>query len=159
MINNKFDLVGRVARDVESNNTANGGIVAKTAIAVYSGKDAQGNPLTEFFNITGFNKTADAMLKWNKGDMVMVTGRLKKNEWTDQQTGQKRSSVDLIVDVTMMLAHPQNAQPQQRVPQGYMNAEQYAAVRSTRPAEQQSSPFDPNNWGNPLGLDDSDLGW
>ena len=94
-------IVGNLTRDPELNYTDSG--VARLNFSIASNhyyKDAQGEKQekTSFFNCTAWRYTAeDAADVLEKGIGVIVQGRLEQRSWEDKE-GNKRSSVDLIVD-------------------------------------------------------------
>jgi len=97
---NRVVLHGRLTKDPELKYTAAGVPVASCSIAVDRfTKDESGNYETDFFNITAWRKTAEFLHNYlKKGREVVVEGRLQTRSWVDQATGQKRSTVDVVID-------------------------------------------------------------
>lgn len=92
----------RLFKDVELRYAANGNPVTKVPLVFNSRKkDDAGNWVDgDSFFVTGtlFKDRAEwAAEKLNRGDEVIVTGRLKTRSWEDKD-GQKRSTVELMVD-------------------------------------------------------------
>jgi single-strand DNA-binding protein len=88
-------LYGRLTKDIELITTKNGKIVGKSSIAC---NDKYDKEKSHFFNFTAFGKTAETMSKYlEKGSAIIIGYSLSQNRW-ETQDGQKRSSVDLIVN-------------------------------------------------------------
>jgi single-strand DNA-binding protein len=93
----------RLYADVELRFAANGNPVTKVPLVFNSRKKNQQTNEWEdgdSFFVTGtlFKDRAEwAAEKLNRGDEVIVTGRLKTRSWEDKD-GQKRSTVELMVD-------------------------------------------------------------
>jgi single-strand DNA-binding protein len=93
----------RLYADVELRFAANGNPVTKVPLVFNSRrKNQQTNEWEDgdSFFVTGtlFKDRAEwAAEKLNRGDEVIVTGRLKTRSWEDKD-GQKRSTVELMVD-------------------------------------------------------------
>ena len=103
---NKIILVGNLTRDVELRYLPSGSAVATTGIATNRKFKAQdGNQKEEvcFIDITFFGRTAEIANQYlSRGKKVLVEGRLKLDQWTDQ-TGAKRSKHSVTVDNLQML--------------------------------------------------------
>lgn len=109
---NRVMLIGRLTRDPEVRAFANGGKVAKFGFAVSYTRQRK-NPATgeweggetAFVDVEVFNSNrengrqlADLVeQRLHKGQQVYLEGRLRLNEWTDQQ-GQKRSKLLVVAD-------------------------------------------------------------
>lgn len=133
---NKIILVGNLTRDIELRYTQGGTAVASTAIATSRKFKAQDGTQKEevcFVDITFFGRTGEVANQYLKrGSKVLVEGRLKLDQWTDQSGG-KRSKHSVTVDTMQMLGsrddnqngsngnnQPQesyNSAPQQQAPQ------------------------------------------
>ena len=96
---NKVILMGNLTRDPEVRYTPNGIAVASFAIAV-NRKYKQGDETKEevsYIDIVVFGKQAEACGQYlNKGDGILVDGRLQQRRWDDKETGQKRSKVEVV---------------------------------------------------------------
>lgn len=85
-------LLGRFTTDPES---IKGG--ARFNIAVDSGVDKNGNPLTTFLQVTAFGKLGDFVMKYgNKGKRYLVTAHIVNNNY--EKNGQKVYALALIAD-------------------------------------------------------------
>ena len=103
---NKIILAGNLTRDIELRYTQGGTAVASTAIATSRKFKAQDGTQKEevcFVDITFFGRTAEIANQYLKrGSKVLVEGRLKLDQWTDQNGG-KRSKHSVTIDNLQML--------------------------------------------------------
>lgn len=54
---------------------------------------------TTFIDCTVWSTKAEVIAQhFNKGDSILVEGRLEQETWEDQKTGQKRSKLKVVVD-------------------------------------------------------------
>ncbi len=94
-MNNVF-LLGRSGANAELRNTPSGMAVLTISIAVNE-KKSDGTYTPHWFRVTAFGKTAEILApRIKKGTEVMVQGRLVSRTWDDKNTGQKRSSVEVV---------------------------------------------------------------
>jgi single-strand DNA-binding protein len=55
---------------------------------------------TLWLDVTAFNKLAENCAESiTKGDLVLIQGKLRTEEWTDRESGDKRSKIAMIADV------------------------------------------------------------
>lgn len=115
---NRVILVGRLTRDPELKYTPSGKAVASFGIAVQRNMsrqsaqqaEAQGQPTADFFNVTAWDRQAEFAANYlNKGGLVALDGRLQHRTWVDQQSGQKRSVVDVVAQALQGLDRPREA--------------------------------------------------
>jgi single-strand DNA-binding protein len=103
---NKVILVGNLTRDVEVKYLQNSSAVANLGLAVNRRyKDASGEQRDEtcFIDVTLFGRTAEVANQYLKrGSKVLIEGRLKFDQWTDQN-GQKRSKHTVVAESMQML--------------------------------------------------------
>ena len=106
MFYNKVILVGNLTRDVEIRYLPSGLAVASTGLAVNRRfKDRDGNLQEEtlFIDITIFGRTAEIANQYlKKGRRVLVEGRLRFEQWSDQ-LGNKRSKHSVVVESLQMM--------------------------------------------------------
>jgi len=94
---NTVILVGHLSRDLEVNFTADGKAIGKSAICVNNGWGDKKKPC--FIDFTCFGKTAEFAKKFlSKGSAAYLEGYLEQQEWTDKNTGAKRSKHALVVN-------------------------------------------------------------
>jgi len=102
---NKIILVGNLTRDIELRYTQSGAGIANTAIATSRKFTQNGEKKDEvcFVDITFFGRSAEVANQYlRKGSKILVEGRLKFDQWVDQN-GQKRSKHSVIVETMQML--------------------------------------------------------
>lgn len=106
---NRVILCGNVTRDPELRHTANGKSVAEFGLAVndsYKSADGQLRDECLFIDLNCWGKTAEIASQFvTKGAPILIEGRLKADEWTDKQSGQKRSKIRVTVDRLQMLGN------------------------------------------------------
>jgi single-strand DNA-binding protein len=104
---NQVTLLGNLTRDVELRYAPSNTAIASTGLAMNrKWKDQQGNAKEEvcFVDITAFGSTADVMSKYTaKGDLLMVSGRLKFDQWEDKNGGGKRSKLSVVVESLQLM--------------------------------------------------------
>lgn len=103
---NKVILVGNLTRDPELRYLPSGSAVTNTAIATnrrYKKQDGSPGEEVCFIDLTFFGRTAEIANQYLKrGSKILVEGRLKLEQWTDQNGG-KRSKHAVTVDNMQML--------------------------------------------------------
>lgn len=103
---NRIILVGNLTRDPELRYMPNGGAVCSTGIATnrkFKKQDGSAGEEVCFVDITFFGRTAEVANQYLKrGKKILVEGRLKLDQWTDQNGG-KRSKHSVVVDNMQML--------------------------------------------------------
>jgi len=117
---NKIILVGRLTRDIELRYSQAGMGIASTAIAT-NHNYTQNNEKKEetcYTDITFFARSAEIANQYlRKGSQILVEGRLKLDQWVDQN-GQKRSKHSVVVETMKMLdSKGDNQAPVGNVPQ------------------------------------------
>ncbi len=98
---NKVILVGRVVANPELRMLEQSGRQMATFALAYnrSYKDPGGNWRQEshFFDIKAFGPLAERVAsQLEKGDLVLVEGRLSQDKWIDKQSGEPRSRVRIV---------------------------------------------------------------
>jgi single-strand DNA-binding protein len=96
--------VGRLTADAELRFSASGVAVATVPLAFNArrynqaaGRWEDGDVL--FIRGTIFREPAEnAVETYRRGDEVVVSGRLKTEQWQDRQTGENRSRIALLID-------------------------------------------------------------
>lgn len=99
---NKVILMGNLTRDVEMRTTPSGQSVANFSIAVsrsWKGQDGQQQEQTSFINCVAWGKPGEIIAQYtSKGTPLLVSGRLDQRSWEDKESGQKRSTVEVVVE-------------------------------------------------------------
>ena len=98
---NKVILMGNLTRDVELRHTPTNQAVANIGLAVnrtYKSKEGENREETTFVDCEAWGRTAEVMAQYlSKGRPVMIEGRLKFDQWQDQQ-GQNRSKLKVVIE-------------------------------------------------------------
>jgi len=100
MYYNKVILVGRLVRAPESQMLPSGTQVTNLVIAYnrnYRDQNGQWREESHYFEVKVFGRVAERIAtQVNKGDLVLIEGRLHQDRWQDKQTGQSRSKVRIV---------------------------------------------------------------
>lgn len=98
---NVVSITGNVTRDPELRYTPSGAAVVNFSIAWNNRYDRNGQQVEQvsYFDVVAWREQAENVASSvTKGMRVMVTGRLDQRSWDDQQTGAKRSKVEIVAD-------------------------------------------------------------
>jgi single-strand DNA-binding protein len=96
---NNVSLIGNLVRDPEMKYTQSGMAVCKISIAnnFQQKKNNEYVDDVNYFDISVFGSVAENCGKYlKKGSKIGVSGELRQNRWTDNQSGQNRSKVEII---------------------------------------------------------------
>ncbi len=140
---NRVVLVGNLTKDIDLRYTQGGAAIGNSAIAVTRKFSVNGEKREEtcFIDITFFGKHAEIANQYlSKGSKLLVEGRLKFDQWTDNN-GQNRSKHTVAVENMEMLGGGQQSN------QGY----QQGGYSNQRP--QQSTPKKPQQQKPPESYD------
>ncbi len=115
---NKVFLMGNLTRDVETKYTPNQTAVVNFGLATnrkWADQSGQQREETCFVECEAWSRTAEVIAKYagTKGSLLFVEGRLKLDQWQNDQ-GQSRSKLKVTVEHVQLLPQSQG-QPQ---PQG-----------------------------------------
>ena len=102
---NKIFLIGNLTRDPELSETQSGISVCRFSIAVNRPYLNDGERETDFFNVTAWRGTAEAVAKFTKkGNKIAVVGSVQMRTY-EGNDGVKRTAVDIIAqDVEFLTA-------------------------------------------------------
>lgn len=96
---NTCSLIGRLVADPDVTYKDSGKVIANICIAVRRNKD-----VSEFINITAFDKTAETVANYcKKGGQVGINGRLQVDKWVDRESGANRSAMKVIASQITLL--------------------------------------------------------
>ncbi len=107
---NSVQLIGRLRQDPDVQYSDKG--TARTTFSVAPHRtrtDANGQAQTEteWTRCATWGKLAEIAAQYaHKGSRVYVAGRLHTARWEDAQTGEQRSSVEIVVDDLILLDRP-----------------------------------------------------
>lgn len=104
---NRVILIGRLGRDPEVKYTASGTPMAKFSLATdesFKNRSGEQQDHTEWHNIVAWNKLAEICGQYlTKGKLVYIEGTIRSRQWQEQQTGNKRTSYEIIAQRMQML--------------------------------------------------------
>lgn len=99
---NKVILMGNLTRDPETRTTPSGQSVTNFSIAVNRNWKDQSGQLQEqvsFFNCVAWARMGETIAQYlTKGSPILVSGRLDQRSWEDKESGQKRSTIEVVVE-------------------------------------------------------------
>ena len=102
---NKVICTGNLTRDVELKTTPSGSPV--TTLGVANNETSKDGKLTTFLDVDVWGKQAKSCAEYlSKGSPVLIDGRLKLDQWT-QQDGQKRNKLKVIANRVQFLGNKQ----------------------------------------------------
>jgi len=97
---NRVTIMGNITRDPEIRTTPGGAVVTEISLAIndaWTDKQGQKQERVTFVEITFWGKAAETLCRWKKkGDPLLVEGRLQQDQWTDKQSGEKRSKLKVV---------------------------------------------------------------
>lgn len=94
---NQIILIGRLTKDPERRGQNSEKPVAVIRLAVDRDFKRDGDPDADFFSCTVFGNQAKFVLEFGrKGRLVSLVGRMQQREWTDQQTGEKHMTYEVV---------------------------------------------------------------
>jgi single-strand DNA-binding protein len=106
---NRVFLMGNLTKDVDLRSTAGNQSVATVRLAVnrrYRTKDNEEREETTYVDCEAWGRQAEVMKQYlSKGRPVFIEGRLKLDEWEDQQ-GQTRSKLYVVVENFQFIGGP-----------------------------------------------------
>ena len=96
---NTIIIQGRLTKDPEIRNTSNNKTVCSFNIACDRPyKDDGGNKTTDFIPVVAWHSTAKFVNQYfNKGDMIIVQGRLQSRNYTDNN-GDERKVYEVLAE-------------------------------------------------------------
>ncbi|EJP74328.1 MULTISPECIES: single-stranded DNA-binding protein [Campylobacter] len=136
---NKIIIVGHLTRDIDLRYTQSGSAIGKSAIATTHKFSINGEKREDtcFIDINFFGKSAEIANQYlRKGSKLLVDGRLKFEQWTDQN-GQNRSKHSINVESMEMLGI-KDSEPQKSNTYQVSNASQQSQVAQRKSEPQYS---------------------
>lgn len=103
---NRVTLLGHVGKQPELKYTPQGTPVAKFSMATSSSykKDGEWVEKTEWHNLVLWAKVAEVAAEHvNKGDKIMVEGRIETRSWDDKDSGVKKYMTEIVVHDLFLL--------------------------------------------------------
>lgn len=135
MMNNKFQFIGRITKDLELRSTSSGKSVLEVNMAVNINKDE-----TLFITPTLFGVQAETMNKYcKKGDMIAISGIIKNHNWDDKE-GKKHYDYQFLGNEMLFLqTKKEDKKEQVEVPQNTKS--EYDNLGSDIKLEDKDLPF------------------
>lgn len=88
----------RIISELQLRSFDSGSMVANFSAGIIEGKDKEGNYINNAIDVEIWGKSAEVVVdRCKKGDCIMVTGNIKRQDWADKTTGDKRSKHVLSV--------------------------------------------------------------
>lgn len=136
---NRVCISGNLTRDPVLRSTSGGMSVLSMGVAVNDRRKNQQTGQWEdypnFVDCTLFGTRGEKLAQYlAKGSKVAIEGKLRYHSWNDQQTGQKRSALEVVVDELEFLSGQQGYAPQQYAPHAATQAPQARTYGQGRPA-------------------------
>lgn len=137
---NRVVLLGNVGADPEVRHLDSGVSVARIRLATtetYRDKEGQKRDITEWHNVVmwrGLAKIAEEYIK--KGSQIFIEGKIRSNNWEDDQ-GNQRRSIEIVADNLQMLGRPGSSQAD-----GSNNYQKPAGQANQGASEPESPDFD-----------------
>lgn len=114
---NKVILVGNLTKDIELRYPNAGSAIGSTSIAVtrkYNTQSGEKREETCFIDISFFGRSAEIANQYlSKGSKVLIEGRLKFDQWSDNN-GNNRSKHSIFVENMEMLGGNNNTNKRQQ---------------------------------------------
>lgn len=120
---NKFMAMGNLTRDPES-RTAGSNQVVGFSLAInrkYKDRNGQQGEEVLFIECESWGQPGAIIMQYcKKGSKLYIEGRLKMEQWTDKNSGEKRSRIKVSVDQFQFLSDNRSSENRSAVgdPQG-----------------------------------------
>lgn len=99
--------VVRIISDINIRSFDSGTSVCNFAGGINEGKDKDGNYINNAIDVEVWGKGGETISSTcKKGDSIMVSGNIRRQEWIDKETGGKRSKHVLSVQRFEYLPRP-----------------------------------------------------
>jgi len=109
---NRVLLMGRLTRDPEIRKIGNNSEVADIGLACsewVGSKDGERKERTTFVDVVAWDRQASACGEYlRKGMQAVIEGRLQLDEWTDKQSGERRTKLRVRADRVHFVNAPRN---------------------------------------------------
>lgn len=110
-------MIGRLTRDAELSYITKGTALTKFSIANNDMRPGPNNgpwiDEVSFFDCILWGKTGESLKAYlNRGQQVMLEGKMKQERWTDKNTQQGRSKIVFVVQKVQLLDKSQGSSAQ-----------------------------------------------
>lgn len=108
---NSVTLLGNLTREPEFKHTQGGMEICEFGMAVNEKRKGK-EDLVLFIDVAMFDKQAAVAGEYlQKGSQILLQGKLKLDQWSDKETGAKRSKISVVGNSFQMLGSPGGKQP------------------------------------------------
>ena len=116
---NRVIQMGHMTRDAELKSLESGTKVCEFALAVTRSwkVEDEWKEKTSFFECVAWGYKAEAAAKLEKGDLVLVEGRLEQDRWETPE-GDKRSKIRIQCDAVKFIRKPNRQGGEEAPPEG-----------------------------------------
>lgn len=105
---NKFQVIGRICKDIELKYNDKGTSIVMLTVAVNRPKKKDEEQQADFINIKLFNRLADVVAEYcEKGSQICIEGVIRNNNYIDKE-GNKRYEYTFIGQNAEFLSKPTN---------------------------------------------------
>ena len=112
---NKVFLIGNITKDPEIKTTSTGKKVASLSLAVSDGKDANGQNVSQFFNLKAWEKTAEIIEKYcQKGHKIGIVGKITTRKW-EKEDGTTAYITEILINEIELLTSKSEAEKKSKV--------------------------------------------
>ncbi|KAF0093612.1 MAG: single-strand DNA-binding protein [Puniceicoccaceae bacterium 5H] len=140
---NKVLLMGNLTRDPEKRVTPNGLTIVKLGMAInrnFKTQDGQQREETTFVDIDAFGRQAEVIAQYcSKGRGLFVEGRLKLDQWQDQQ-GNNRNKLTVVLENFQFVGGRGDDAPSSSGGGGYQDDYNQSSAPSRSQAPRRSQP-------------------
>ena len=107
---NKILLMGNLTKDPDCRYTPKGTAVCVFDIAInrhWTTESGEKKEEVVFISCEAWSKQGETIAQYlSKGKPIFVEGRVKMDEWTDKESGQKRSKLKVVVESFQFIGAP-----------------------------------------------------
>ena len=105
---NKVILIGNLGKAPETRTLETGVVVCRFPLATSekykNRKTGEKNSHTEWHNVVLWRGLAEVAEKYlNKGDKILIEGRIRSRSWEDKESGQMRFITEILADQMQMI--------------------------------------------------------
>ena len=138
---NKVILMGNLGKSPETRTLESGVVMCRFPIATSetykNRKSGEKTSHTEWHNVVLWRGLAEVAEKYlNKGDKILIEGRIRSRSWEDKESGQMRFITEVLADQMQMIGSVKKSS-------GNINEAQepLASFIEESPIEQEDLPF------------------
>ena len=138
---NKVILMGNLGKTPETRTLESGVVMCRFPIATSetykNRKSGEKTSHTEWHNIILWRGLAEVAEKYlNKGDKILIEGRIRTRSWEDKESGQMRFTTEILADKMQMIGSIKKSSEDLNE-----NQEPSASFIQESPIEQEDLPF------------------